>query len=259
VKHNNRHSEASFVVVILLLLLLVTLMPALARSASTTVLITAVYYDTYHTNEPDEAFRLMNISGATVDLAAWTVTDGPSEGAITLGGTLADGASVWIAREAASFALEFGFSPDYEYGADSDPAVPNLSLSGNLALANTGDELVLKDGGGTVVDYDHALALDPQYAAAYNNRGVARKAQGDLAAAIADYDQALALDPQYAAAYYNMARAYAQMTDAGEACAWLKKAIEADCEYREMALNDADFDNIREDGCFKMLMPEHMK
>jgi cardiolipin synthase len=42
--------------------------------------------------------------------------------------------------------------PDYEYGADTDPAVPNLPRSGTLALANAGDELVLKDDGGTIID-----------------------------------------------------------------------------------------------------------
>ena len=45
------------------------------RSTSTTVLITAVYYDTYLTNEPDEAFRLTNVSDSSVDLNGWGITD----------------------------------------------------------------------------------------------------------------------------------------------------------------------------------------
>jgi len=45
-------------------------------------------------------------------------------------------------READDFTLEFGFPPDYEYGADTDQAVPNLITSGSFALANTGDEIV---------------------------------------------------------------------------------------------------------------------
>ena len=122
-----------------------------SRSASSTVLITAVYYDTYLANEPNEAFRLMNVSGATVDLSGWTVTDGPNEGTITLQDSLAPGASIWIAREAASFALEFGFSPNYEYGAETDLTVPNLVRAGTVALANSGDQLVLKQGD-TIID-----------------------------------------------------------------------------------------------------------
>jgi cardiolipin synthase len=117
-----------------------------ARSASSSLLIAAVYYDTYLTDEPDEAFRLMNVGGTAMDLAGWTVTDGPNEGTITLQGPLAPGASIWIARQAAEFALEFGFSPAFEYGADTDPLVPDLAASGSFALANTGDQLVLKEG-----------------------------------------------------------------------------------------------------------------
>ncbi len=122
-----------------------------ARTASSTIVITAVYYDTYLTGEPDEAFRLMNVGGTTVDLTGWTVTDGPSEGTITLQGSLAPEKSIWIAREAAGFALEFGFSPTYEYGADTDTAVPDLARDGTVALANTGDQLMLKQGE-TIVD-----------------------------------------------------------------------------------------------------------
>jgi hypothetical protein len=113
-------------------------------------LISAVYYDTYLTGEPDEAFRLMNVIGSGVDLTNWTATDG--EGTLTLQDTLPAGTSVWIAQEADDFTLEFGFPPDYEYGADTDPAVPNLTTSGSFVLANTGDEVVLRDSEGTHVD-----------------------------------------------------------------------------------------------------------
>jgi hypothetical protein len=118
--------------------------------SSSTVLITAVYYDTYLTNDPDEAFRLMNVSASTIDLTDWTVTDG--EGTVTLTGTLGTGQDLWITRKADDFSSEFGFSPDYEYGADTDPAVPNLALTGNLTLANTGDQLILKDDTSALVD-----------------------------------------------------------------------------------------------------------
>jgi hypothetical protein len=132
------------------LLLLATLVPFPVSSASTNILISAVYYDTYLTDEPDEAFRLMNVIGSGVDLTNWSVTDG--EGVITLQDTLPGGASVWIARQAVSFTEEFGFAPEYEYGADTDPAVPNLARSGTFELANTGDEVILKDDGAAIVD-----------------------------------------------------------------------------------------------------------
>lgn len=122
----------------------------LSSAASSSVLIAAVYYDTYLPNEPDESFRLTNISAGAVDLGNWTVTDG--EGTITLTGNISPNASLWIANTAVSFTLEFGFSPAYEYGVDSDPAAPNLARSGSVALGNNGDELILKDSGGAIVD-----------------------------------------------------------------------------------------------------------
>jgi cardiolipin synthase len=135
-----------------LLLFAAWLLP-LAHSASSTILITSVYYDTYLTGEPDEAFRLMNVSGVPVDLTNWTVTDGPSEGTITLQDTLPVGASIWIAREAVAFTEEFGFSPDYEYDPDTDdPTVPNLTKDGSFLLANDGDEIVVKNGSGDLID-----------------------------------------------------------------------------------------------------------
>ena len=134
---------------LLLVLLLVAASPQ-ARSTSTTVLVTVVYYDTYLTNEPDEAFRLTNVIGSAVDLTDWTVTDG--EGTVALNGSLQAGASIWVAAQAVSITQEFGFSPDYEYRADTDPAVPNLATSGSFGLANDGDEVVLEDGVGAEVD-----------------------------------------------------------------------------------------------------------
>ena len=147
-----RHPQVVSTMLVLFLLCLAGMSPSSANSASTTILITAVFYDTYLTGEPDEAFRLLNVSGSAVDLTDWTVTDGPTEGTITLTDTLVAGASIWIAREVDDFTLEFGFPPDYEYGAETDPTVPNLTTSGTFALANTGDEVILKDDGDVIVD-----------------------------------------------------------------------------------------------------------
>src|SRR5262245_50182566 len=94
--------------------------PSLA--AASDVLISAIYYDTYLPDEPDEAIRLTNVSSNTMPLSNWTLATS-SGGVITLTGSLDPGASLWIAQQAVSFTLEFGFAPAFEYGSDSDPAV----------------------------------------------------------------------------------------------------------------------------------------
>ena len=115
------------------------------------IVLNKVYYDTYLANEPDEAFQLLNTSTTTTaNLTGWTVTD--LEGTVILSGTLASRQTLWIAREADDFYLEFGFKPNYEYQAETDPTVPNLTRSGALTLSNTGDELVLRDAGNAIID-----------------------------------------------------------------------------------------------------------
>jgi tetratricopeptide (TPR) repeat protein len=53
------------------------------------------------------------------------------------------------------------------------------------------------------VSRDEALRLNPEYAIAFTNRGVTRRAKGDLEGAIADHSEALRLNPELVAAFYN--------------------------------------------------------
>ena len=60
---------------------------------------------------------------------------------------------LWIARDAQAFTSEFGFSPVYEYDPVVDtPGIPNLATTGTFALANTGDQVILKNDLGNIVD-----------------------------------------------------------------------------------------------------------
>jgi tetratricopeptide (TPR) repeat protein len=53
--------------------------------------------------------------------------------------------------------------------------------------------------------YRRAVALRPDYAAAYNNLGSALRARGRREEAVASYRKALELNPDFAGAHYNMA------------------------------------------------------
>jgi tetratricopeptide (TPR) repeat protein len=53
-------------------------------------------------------------------------------------------------------------------------------------------------GVGVIHDYTEVIRLDPEYADAFYNRGVARRLKGDYDGAIADYSEAIRLDPGYA-------------------------------------------------------------
>lgn len=137
----------------LLIVLVGVLMPraaALAGDCQVKVLISALHYDSALTGEPDEALELYNPNPAGVSLEGWTLTDGEYQvrfPAFSLGPR----ARAWVARQAASFAGQFGFPPALEYGADTDPAVPNTTGTAPV-FANTGDEVVLTDSCGNISD-----------------------------------------------------------------------------------------------------------
>ncbi len=114
------------------------------------VLIEALHYDGYESQEPDEAVRLMNVSDKPVDIGGWSVTDLESSVEIPDGTNLAPGQAIWCTREAAAFRRHFGTNADLELGS-TDPTVPQMSGSWPR-FANTGDECLLLDDKGETVD-----------------------------------------------------------------------------------------------------------
>jgi uncharacterized repeat protein (TIGR01451 family) len=119
--------------------LLVTMVASQPVTAG--VLIESVYADTYRGLD-DEAFRLVNVSQVSVDLAGWRVTDG--EGTVTFppGASVAPGGRLWCSRESTAFLDSFGFLPDYEWAGDH-PGVADLAYMGALWLHDHDDELTL--------------------------------------------------------------------------------------------------------------------
>ena len=114
------------------------------------VKVAALYYDSETTGEPDEAFRLWNVSSTPAQLAGYGVSDGRRT--VTFPAmTLAPGTSLWCTGNALDFAGSFGFAPGCEYAADSDPAVPNLSGSA-LRFSNSGGQVRLLNPAGALVD-----------------------------------------------------------------------------------------------------------
>lgn len=114
------------------------------------VRISAIYYDTYAPGEKDEAIQLWNVGPRDVRLKWWQLSDG-SRVAVLPDISLSPGQFLWCAREATAFAAEFGHPPDCEWGADTDPAIPNTQ--GNvLRLSNSGAVITLRAPNGTLMD-----------------------------------------------------------------------------------------------------------
>ena len=60
--------------------------------------------------------------------------------------------------------------------------------------------------------YSEAIRLRPDYADAFINRGIARKAKGDLEGALQDYSEAIRLRPDYAHAFIRLLRSLTGQT-----------------------------------------------
>ena len=76
-----------------------------------------------------------------------------------------------------------------------------------------------------LASYDKAIALKPDYAEAYNNRGIALQGLNRPEEALASYDKAIALKPDYAEAHRNRGNALRDLKRPAEALASYDKAI----------------------------------
>ena len=108
---------------------------------------------------------------------------------------------------------------------------PVLSKPLMKAITETNLAVALQSDGQTdaaIAHYRRAIALQPDYAPAYNNLGVAERAAGRLDEAVATYQQALALKGDYPDAHYNLANALLALNrpqDASEHFAIALKSI----------------------------------
>lgn len=116
------------------------------------IVIAAAHIDSARSGEADEAILLWNIGDRAVQLAGWQIGSNARRATVPITSTLelAAGQRLWCAAEAAAFAQSFGQAPACEWGADSDPAVPDLE--GTISLPNNGGTLRLLDGTGAVMD-----------------------------------------------------------------------------------------------------------
>jgi len=107
-----------------------------------------------------------------------------------------------------------------------------------------------------LADYSKAIELDPNKPVYYNNRGNTHNKLENYDLALADYSKAIELDPNFDLPVYNKACTYALLKDTGEACTWLRRACQMSDKYGDMAKEDADFDDIREEPCFMDIIEE---
>jgi tetratricopeptide (TPR) repeat protein len=102
----------------------------------------------------------------------------------------------------------------------------------NLAIAyyNRGHAYTAKDGLAgdyerAIADYSEAIQLDPKYALAFYQRGLAYSAKADNDRAIADYSEVIRLNPKSGLAFYQRGIAYSDKGDKNRAMADFSEAL----------------------------------
>ena len=124
--------------------------------------------------------------------------------------------------------------PDFDAAINAYDAALRLKPDFAEAYNNRGVARdILGQHAAAIADYDAVLLLKPDYADTYNNRGVARRALGQHAAAIADYDSALRLDPNHAEAYNNRGTARDALGQHAAAIADYDSALRLNPDYAE--------------------------
>ena len=82
-----------------------------------------------------------------------------------------------------------------------------------------------------LVSFDQALAIDPTYAAAWNNKGVVLDTLQRYDEAFIAYEEAIKLNPQYIRAWYNKAIVHGELNQYEEALSVYGKAIKLDSQF----------------------------
>jgi phosphatidylserine/phosphatidylglycerophosphate/cardiolipin synthase-like enzyme len=111
-----------------------------------------VYANAIGAGQADEAVRLINVGPVAANIGGWQVHNSSGDITLPAGTTLGAGQKIWVANLASEFRAYFGFNPDYEYGGNSDPAVPDATASPGYAFGDTGGTPQLRDGTGAISD-----------------------------------------------------------------------------------------------------------
>lgn len=107
-----------------------------------------------------------------------------------------------------------------------------------------------------IIFWDKAIEIKPDKDDAWNNRGNTLVYLGRYEQAIASWDKVVEIKPDLEQAWYNRARAYSCLGDIDTAIENLHQAINLNAECREIAKTDVNFDAIRNDERFMVLMED---
>ena len=152
------------------------------------LLLTEVFYNPPGEESEREWLEIANVGTAVLDLSDIKIGDeeqsGGGEGMRRFpeGTLLEPEQALVVAQTAVGFRFLYGTNPDFEL-TDSDPAVPDMRsallwATGDIALANDGDEVVLLNDRNLIIDSvnygDQTTFFGPAVTAVFENQSIER-------------------------------------------------------------------------------------
>ena len=105
-----------------------------------------------------------------------------------------------------------------------------------------------------IIEFEKALALEPNMLAAQNNLAMACAANRQYDRALVEFQKLMALDPDNASIDYNIAVLHALQNNVPEAVTWLKRAVDKGYSNWELIKTDKDLANIRSSAEYQQLV-----
>ena len=129
-----------------------------------------------------------------------------------------------ILLEAGNIRHEFG---DYKGAVEAFTLAIGVNPNFALAYNNRGiSKAMLGDDQGAIEDYTRSLEINKNYSPAYLNRAASKYNTSDYYGAIADYGEALKLDPENPIAWYGRGISHLQIRYFIGACEDLNTALD---------------------------------
>jgi tetratricopeptide (TPR) repeat protein len=108
-----------------------------------------------------------------------------------------------------------------------------------------------------ILEFDAAIDRDPNYAAAYGNRGVAYMIQKKYNKALEDLQNAVRIDPKDRNAFYNLAALHALRQEFDLALEALDQALKHGFDNYDALRRDADLEGLRRQPEFRKFLERH--
>lgn len=102
--------------------------------------------------------------------------------------------------------------------------------------------------------FEKSIFINTNFLDARNNLGNVYIKSGKTDKALFEFEKIVKINPNYPTAYYNIACVYSLKKDKYKALKFLEQSIKMDKSLKEVAKNDSDFDNIKNESKFKELI-----